>query len=130
MSNLWLKIKIWTKVTLVTLALVYIIAFAVKNSEPQAKATFWYFFDTPMLHTQVLETSSFKLVAAAFASGVLVTLLARTTFRTITQVRELKARQAAEAKEREYAELKAKAGTLREKPEADTLSGDTGDSTL
>ncbi|HEX8914596.1 MAG TPA: hypothetical protein VF796_19760 [Humisphaera sp.] len=117
MNNLWLKIKVWTKVTVFSLAAVYVISFAVKNSEPQAKATFWYFFDSPAMRTQTLETSTFKLVAGAFVAGILVALLARTTFRTIAQIRELRARQAAEARERDIEQIRSKAALLRLKPE-------------
>ena len=117
MGNLWLKFKIWTKVLLVVLALAYVISFAVANSENQA--TFWYFVRTPTVTTSVL-----KLVLVAFLSGVAVAILARTTFRTVSQIRELKARQSAERREKEIEEIKAKAGMLRAKPEPDGPAAD------
>ena len=117
MGNLWLKFKIWSKVLLVVLALAYVIAFAVANSESQA--TFWYFVRTPPITTSVL-----KLVLIAFLSGVAVAVLARTTVRTVGQIRELKARQSAERREKEIEELKTKAGMLRAKPGPDAPPAD------
>jgi amino acid transporter len=124
MNNVWLKFKVWTKVVLVTLALVYVISFSVKNSEPQAKATFWYFYNSPVMETQTLETSTFKLVAGSFVAGILVTLLARTTFRTIAQIRELRARQAAEARDRDIEQIRSKAAMLRVKPDPTDVDAD------
>lgn len=117
MANLWLKIKIWTKVLLVVLAVAYVVTFAVSNSEKPA--TFWYFVNIPTVTTSVL-----KLVLIAFVSGVAVAVLARTTFRTIGQIRELKERQATERRERELEDLKAKAGMLRPKPKPDAAAPD------
>ena len=117
MANLWLKIKIWTKVLLVMLALAYVGTFAVANSEKQA--TFWYFPWTPTVTTSVL-----KLVLFAFLSGVAVAVLARTTFRTVSQIRELKARQLTERREKELEEIKAKAGMLRPKRDPDLAPAD------
>ncbi len=117
MGNLWLKVKIWTKVLLVLLALAYVITFAVSNSESQA--TFWYFVRTPPITTSVL-----KLVLIAFVSGVAVAVLARTTFRTVSQIRELKARQLTERREKELEEIKAKAGMLRPKRDPDLAPAD------
>jgi hypothetical protein len=112
MGNIWLKIKIWTKVLLVALALGYVIGFAAKNSEREA--TIWYF-----PYSALVKTSVLNLVLFAFLSGIVVTILARTTFRTISQIRELRGRQATEKREREIEELKAKAGMLRPKPDGD-----------
>lgn len=119
MANLWLKIRIWTKVVAAVLVLGYVIAFAVKNSEPQATVTFWYFF-----YVEPVTTSVLKLVLFAFASGAGVAVLSRAAFRTVGQVRELTARQAAERREREIEELKTKAGMLRAKPDPDAPPGD------
>lgn len=112
MVNLWLKIRIWTKVVLGVLALVYVVVFSVKNSETKP-VTFWYMAWMPPVTTSVL-----KLVLAAFFCGVMVAVLGRTAIRTVSQVRELRARKAVEQREREMDELKAKAGMIRTRPEA------------
>ena len=111
MGNFWLKLKIWTKLILVLLVVIYVVMFAVKNAGPTA--TLWLFIgDDPPRQVPVLQ-----LVLIAFASGVVVTILARTTLRTINQIKDLKARQAAEKRDREIEELKSKAGMLRPRHE-------------
>ena len=110
MGNLWLKIKIWTKVTLILLILIHVVVFAVKNSEPQATVSFWYFFQTTLWSTSVLN-----LLLLAFLAGILTALLTRTALRTVSQFRELKHRQVTEQREKELESLKAQAN-LRTRP--------------
>src|SRR4051812_33522872 len=70
MGNFWLKLKIWTKLVLVLLVVIYVVMFAAKNSTPTA--TIWLFFgDDPPRVVPVLQ-----LVLIAFACGVVVTILA------------------------------------------------------
>jgi flagellar biosynthesis/type III secretory pathway M-ring protein FliF/YscJ len=83
MSNFWLKTKIWTKLILV------------------------------LQGAENVVTSTFQLVLIAFFSGILVAILFRTAIRTVSQMRELKTREAAAQRDREIEELKAKAGMLR-----------------
>ena len=108
MGNLWLKIKIWTKVVIFAFLAFYILVFVVKNGDRQSK--FWYWFgrdyDVPLLF----------LVLFAFLSGALVTILLSTTFRTIRQIKELRSRSRADRLEREVADMKAKAAMLQTKP--------------
>ena len=107
MSNLWLKFRVWTKVILFGLLVVYLTVFIIQNSENQA--TLWLWFGG----AQKLQTSVLKLVLAAFLLGVLGTVLVRTTFRTIRQVREVRQRGRAERLERDLADMKSKASMLR-----------------
>ena len=116
MADFWLKLKIWTKVVAVTLAVIYLTFFAINNSEKPA--TLWFFFGGG----REVSTSVLKLVLIAFLSGVIVTILIRTTFRTIAQIRELKQRQAAEKREQEFEQLKEKAGMLQTKGKGDGAS--------
>lgn len=119
MADLWLKLKIWTKVTVVALAVVYLTFFAINNSEKPA--TLWFFFGAG----REVSTSVLKLVLIAFLSGVIVTILIRTTFRTIAQIRELKQRQAVEKREQEFEQLKEKAGMLQTRPRSDVATSET-----
>ena len=112
MGNFWLKLKIWTKVIVASAALIYAILFMVFNSENQA--TLWFFFGSG----KQVTTSVLKLVLIAFASGALFVVLVRTTFKTLGQMKELKARKATEKREKEFAELKSKAGMLRPRHES------------
>jgi hypothetical protein len=107
MTNAILKVKVWTKVILFALVLVYLTFFMVENSEN--KATLWVWFG----RERPLETSVLKLVLVAFLAGVIGTLLVRTLFRTVRQIREVRDRTRTERIEREISDMKTKAGMLR-----------------
>lgn len=113
MNNVFLKIRLWTKVVLFSLLALYILVFISKNSSNSAK--FWYWInhepETPMLY----------LVGITFAAGILSTLIVRTTFTTIRQYRELKARNRIERLERSNAEIKAKAAMLQRSSPSATI---------
>jgi uncharacterized integral membrane protein len=102
---MWLKIKVWTKVVVFALVLLYSLIFILANKD--ANATFWYWFghkpELPVLF----------LVLGAFITGIVVTVLVRTTFKTIGQVRELQARSRSDRLHREVEAMKVKAGMLR-----------------
>ena len=128
MGNLWLKIKVWTKVIAFALVLIYVTLFIINNSENQAKLWFWFG------RGKEVTTSVLKLVAITFFIGVLVAVLTRTTLRTIRQIQDLRGRQAAERKERELerrgkqlSEMETKAGMLRSRPEAAAGASEAAD---
>ena len=116
MNDLWLKFKVWAKVILVALVLIYVILFAVNNSE--SPATLWFWFG----NGREVKTTVLKLVLVTFCVGVLVALLARTTFRTIRQIRELQERQRASRLEKDLSEMKTKAAMLRAHPQSPAAS--------
>ena len=103
MSNFWLKTKIWTKLILVLLVVVYVAFFAAKNAG--LKGDVWIFFTQS---GEKVETSTLQLVLIAFFSGIVVAILFRTALRTVSQIRELKTREASAQRDREIEELKAK----------------------
>jgi hypothetical protein len=107
MTNAFLKVKVWTKVILFALVLVYLTFFMVENSEN--KATLWVWFG----RERPLETSVLKLVLVAFLAGVIGTLLVRTLLRTLRQIREVRDRNRTERIERELVDMKTKASMLR-----------------
>ena len=110
MGNLWLKVKIWTKIVIFAFLAFYILVFVIKNGDRQSQ--FWYWFgrdyNVPLLF----------LVFFAFLSGALVTILLSTTVRTLRQIRDLRARSRGDRLEREVADMKAKAAMLQTKPAA------------
>ncbi len=108
MGNLWLKIKVWTKITFAAVLAIYLLIFILKNGD--RKADFWFWFG------REYSGSLLSLVFFAFLIGALVAILATTTFRTIRQIRELRARNRSQALEREVADMKAKASMLKTKP--------------
>ena len=108
---MWLKIKVWTKVTLFAVLSLYVLAFIIANRD--ATVTFWYW---PGREPQL---PALILVLCAFLTGVVGTVLLRTTFKTVRQVREMQARSRAERLEREVNEMRNKAAMLRTKPAGD-----------
>jgi uncharacterized integral membrane protein len=105
MNDTWLKIKFWTKLTITALVTLYIAVFIAKNSE--RKTQFWYWYNRDY------EVPILVLVAVSFLVGVLAVILIRTTFRTMRQFRDLRARSRTEKLEREIADMKVKAAMLQ-----------------
>ena len=106
MSNLWLKIKIWTKITLFALLLILGLIFVVKNwGEP---VRVWLFGD----HQTTLLLAIFYTCLASVCG----TLLVRTTLTTLRQIRNLRQRAETERRQRELADMKATVERLQSKP--------------
>jgi hypothetical protein len=80
MNDTWQKIKLWTKLSLIGLVVLFLLLFVYKNySYP---VTVWLFRDHTM---SVLE-----LLVFTFLFGVVLTLLARPIYRTLGQIAELR----------------------------------------
>ena len=111
MGDLWLKIKFWTKISFFGLLLIYILLFVYKNASNSV--TFWFWINkTP-------DTSVLLLVLYSFLAGAVVTILVSTTLKTMRQFRDIRHRGRTASLEREMADMRAKAGMLREKPTGD-----------
>lgn len=108
MNNLWLRIWVGIKVTLFAVLFLYVIVFVAKNSEKQVTPWFWYKTEP--------QTSVLLLVLYAFLAGILATILVRTTFVTVRQIRDLRERQRAERLEKQMRDMQTKAAMLRTKP--------------
>lgn len=105
MSNFWLKVRVWSKVTLLALVIVYALLFVANNTGQTIRL--WLFFGN------IPETSPLVLALLSFVAGVVGTLLVRTTLLTIKQIRELRARNRAGRLEREVQDMKTKAAMLK-----------------
>lgn len=110
-NGMWLKIKVWTKLVLFALVFLYVMVFIYMNGDKTA--TFWYW------PKREPEWPVLFLVLGAFLTGVIGTILIRTTLTTVRQLRELKGRSYAERRERELKELKH-LEAMRQKPPATT----------
>jgi len=110
LGNLWLKIKVWTKVGIVFALFVYAVVFVYQNSSRTVTPWFWFGREP--------NTSVLILVLCAFLLGVIGTILFRTTFKTLRQIRNLKERTRAERLEREVADMRTKAAMLRSRAPA------------
>jgi uncharacterized integral membrane protein len=102
---MWLKIKVWTKITLASLLALYVLIFVLKNTTQDV--TFWWWFG------RTSSSSVFTLALFAFLSGGIAMILIRTTWKTYTQVRELQRRSRAQKIERDLADMKSKAAMLK-----------------
>jgi len=107
MGNLWLKIKVWSRIVAFAFLFLYVILFVVNNSELRVKFWFW-------IHHEA-DTTVLVLVLWAFVTGVVGTILIRTTFKTLRQFRDMQERGRAEKMQRELQGMKTKAGMLRPK---------------
>ena len=110
MNNLWLRIKVWTKVLLIAAIFVYIIVFTYKNAS-QPKVRFWYWVNRQP------DTNLLLLVLGAFLAGVICAFLLRTMLRTVRQVQEIQSRGRVQRLDRAVADMQAKAAMLRSKPD-------------
>lgn len=102
---MWLKIKVWTKIIVASAIVLYALLFIYNNSGKPVE--FWWWFN----HTQ--PASVFTLAFMAFLSGAVFTILVRTTWKTVKQIRELQRRSRAVRTERELADIKSKAAMLK-----------------
>lgn len=105
MGDLWLKIKVWTKTTLASVAAIYVLIFVFNNLNK--KVNFWWWFGRDD------ETSVLILSIGAFLAGSIVTILVWTTVKTLHQMRMLRDKSRLDRIEREQAELKAKSAMLQ-----------------
>jgi uncharacterized integral membrane protein len=104
MNNLWLKIKIWTKVGVLALVAIYLLVFLIQNLSNEA--TFWWWFGHETTHSVLV------LILLSFVVGALATLFARTAVRTFNQVRQMTNRTRTEQLHRDVADMKQKASML------------------
>jgi uncharacterized integral membrane protein len=113
---MWLKIKVWTKVTLFGVLALYAAIFLLQNMGRDVE--FWYWFGrAPQLPVLLL-------VVGAFAAGVVLTVLLRTTFKTIRQIRELQSRSRNEKLQREVRDMQTKAAALRTRESLETAASE------
>jgi hypothetical protein len=88
MADTWFKIKVWTKLVLLALVILFILLFTLENYSLTVDV--WLF---KMHNMTVLE-----LLVATFLLGVLATLLAKPTYRTLGQIAQLRKLAAAAPK--------------------------------
>src|SRR5688500_7133228 len=100
MTDLWLRIKIWTKGIIFGLVLLYVLVFLLKNTS-QDPVTFWFWFNTK------LTISPLLLAFVTFLLGVITAILGRQTWKTVNQIKEMRARARDQKLEREVADMKA-----------------------
>ena len=102
LSDAFLKLRIWLKIAVLALVLIYFLLFLYFNSQ---QTTLWLFPGTRF------ETNVIVALLGAFLLGSLLTLLLRMLYTTLTQIRTSQQRTRAARLEREIDEMKAKAAS-------------------
>ena len=110
MSDVWLKVKAWTKGIIFALLAIYVILFAYNNSGDSI--LFWWWFD----HSH--RMSAFFLALVSFVAGGLCAFLISTTWRTLRQIRDVQAGRRLDKLERQQADVRTKAAMLHTAPPA------------
>lgn len=105
MANFWVKLKLWTKVTLAGMLVLYVIFFTYFNSQETVQLWYWFRHQP--------QTNLLLLVLCTFIAGAIATILAQTTFRTLRQFQEVKMRGRIERLDRNLADQKTKAAMLQ-----------------
>ncbi len=112
MNGMWMKIKVWTKVTVFVITAILVILFVALNwaakVEPELNLLFAT-YERPRLLVVLLLTALISVFGW---------WLFRTVFRTLRQLREAKEKSRTERLERDVADMKAKAAMLKTRPEA------------
>jgi uncharacterized integral membrane protein len=109
LSGKVLRAWIWAKLTLMALVLIYTTLFVYNNSG--ATIELWYFFNRSSQVPQLLA------LVGAFLLGGLLAMLIRMVAKTIRQMRRATEQERTERLEREIAEMRTKASTLRTREE-------------
>lgn len=104
-SDTLLKIRIWSKIIVLVLLVVYMLLFLFKNSQP---VNLWLFFGVEIERINVILA-----LLGAFVLGSLTTIAVRMVYRTIAQIRQSQERGRTERLEREIADMRTKAGSLQ-----------------
>jgi H+/Cl- antiporter ClcA len=110
MGNLWLKIKLWTKVVIAVVLAVLLILLLWGNYDAKVTHVYLIFRDPKDLN--------FLLVALITAIlSIFGWWFMRTVVKTLRQFREARERARTGRLERELADMKAKAAKLQTRPE-------------
>ena len=116
MGTFWLKVKAWTKVTLLVLVLVLVVIFVILNLsavvEPKLSLIFAT-YDRPNLLVVLILTSLISIVGWT---------LIGTVVKTLRQLRETRRRSMEARLTRDVADMKAKAAMLQTRGEKPNTS--------
>lgn len=88
---MWLKLKFWSKVTFLSILLVYALLFVVNNLGKSVTIWFW-FGNAP-------ETPLLLLVLLCFLAGALLVVMLRTVSSAVRQYRQIRQRERESAME-------------------------------
>lgn len=111
MATTWMKIKLWTKISIFGAVAIYLIAFVLVNRNAEIAPALDFLFkkhERPNALLVLLLTSIFSIMSW---------WLFKTVFKTLRQMRDVRRRAYLERIEKEHAEMVAKAGKLQTRSE-------------
>ena len=103
MGNLWLKIKVGTKIGIFVILSIATLVFVIQNINKPVTIWLWNEYPTTLL----------KVLFFTVLISVIFTILIGTAFRTLRQIREIRARSRASNLEAEIRDMKSKAAMLQ-----------------
>lgn len=115
MGNLWLKIKVGTKITIFVVLLIATLLFVFNNINKPVTIWLWNDYQTTLL----------KVLFFTVLVSVIFTILIGTAFRTVRQIREIRARSRSQRLEDEIRDMKDKASMLQTRPAPGAGAGDS-----
>ncbi|MDP9175004.1 MAG: hypothetical protein M3O30_14250 [Planctomycetota bacterium] len=107
MGNLWLKIKIWSKIGSLSLLVIYLLIFIFENANKPISVWIWFGHEP--------SSTVLRLILSMLLAGIVGTVLVRTAFTTIRQVRDLQHRTRSAQMAKDVADLRTKAAMLQTK---------------
>ena len=103
MGSLWLKIKVGTKLAIFVILTIATLLFVFNNTNKEVTIWLWNDYQTTLL----------KVLFFTVLVSVIFTMLIATAFRTLRQIREIRARSRNERLEEEIRDMKEKASMLQ-----------------
>ena len=113
MANTWLKIKMWTRLTLISAVILYLLLFIFKNRNNDIKIDFVFKEYTDL---NILLVALFTAIFSIFGWW-----LFRVSLRTLRQINDSNSRSRTLKLERDMAEIKSKAAMLQPDPAATSI---------
>jgi uncharacterized integral membrane protein len=114
MNTLWLKIKVWTKIVVTFLVILFVLLFIFTNRNATVE---------PALNLVVVKFEHAGILTVLLITAAVSIFgwwLFRTIFRTIRQLGELRRRSALDKLQRAEADRTAKASMLKTRPDSTT----------
>lgn len=107
MKNSWLKIKMWTKVSVFGAVAIYVFAFILLNRNARISPTLDFVFK------KYDEVNALLVLLLTGIFSIFGWSLFRTIFKTLRQMRDVNRRAHLERIEREHTDMRAKAAKLQ-----------------
>lgn len=106
MQSFWLKIKVGTKIAIFSILSIAVLLFLVQNVNKPVTVWLWNEYPTTLL----------KVLFFTALISVIFTILISTAFRTVRQIKEIRARSRSTKLEAEIRDMRNKAAMLQTKP--------------